>query len=468
MEPPFQHISNYKLFLRLGFGLLILLIALTGGSIVLLGSAIQEDIRLIQDNYTLSVRTIGQIETDLNVMRVLVRDLMLMEDADERHVQRRQVDSVALQISSLLPLAQAALIRPQEKEFFHPYITAFDQYFDAIHEVIDSAEAGNSRIANAILTTKVSPYRNRIADISTKLVSANIAAANDARLDIDRLQARFLLSALLIIGLSVGVSLLINRFVSDRFSGYIARITSAEQEKGKLLDLLTARQTRIERLMLDLTSVEENQRKRFSHELHDAIGHGLTAAKFYLDSARSELLVSAPASADLLDRAGRAIKDTLTEAKRISYELRPTLLDDVDFRAAIKQVITEFERRTQIKVRSEIALSAAPLDSIIEINLYRIIQESFTNIEKHARAKNVSLQIIGRDNGTIGVSINDDGIGFEPGKVIGNEIGPHLGLRNVVERCELIGGTVLIESHPNRGTEINIEIAPMRRDSWHD
>ena len=143
MNLPFQNISNYKLFLRVGFGVLILLMVLSGGTIVYLGSAIQEDIQLIQDNYTRSVRIIGQIEIDFNLMRVFVRDLMVRESPPERHAERAQIDSIALHIVSLLPVAQSLMIHPQEKEYFLKYIQAFDEYFDAIHEVIDSAEAGN-------------------------------------------------------------------------------------------------------------------------------------------------------------------------------------------------------------------------------------------------------------------------------------------------------------------------------------
>ena len=268
--------------------------------------------------------------------------------------------------------------------------------------------------------------------------------------------------------LSLGISFLIYKFVTDRFGAYIARIISEEKEKGSLLDLLTARQRKIEHLMINLSTVEERQRKRFSHDLHDAIGHGLTTAKFYIDSAKSELQNGSSKRREFLDRATETIKETLTEVKRISYELRPTLLDDVDFSAAVKQFMIEFERRTGTKVHMDISLPPVPLHSLIEINLYRIIQESFTNIETHAGAKSASLQIIGRNDGTLAVTISDDGKGFEPGDIVRDRSGPHLGVRNIIERCELIGGTVLIESHRNGGTEINIELPPMPQDPGHD
>ncbi len=468
MNLPFRKISNYKLFLQIGFGFLILLIALTGGSIVYLGSAIQEDIEFIQDKYTQSVRIIGQIETDFNLMRVYVRDLILRQTPAERHVERAQIDSIALHIVSMIPDAQALMVHPLEKAYFLRYITAFDEYFDAIKEVTDSAEAGKGAVANAILTTKVVPFRRNLAEISSKLVAANITAAEDARTHINRLQATFLLWGALIMVLSLGMSLFIYRFVSSRFNEYISRIMSEEREKGKLLELLTARQKKIENLMINLSTVEENQRKRFSYDLHDAIGHGLTAAKFYLDSAKTEFVNGSVKGKEFLDKAVETIKGTLTDVKRISYELRPTLLDDVDFTAAVKQFVSEFERRTGIRVITEIALTPEPLHSLVEINLYRIIQESFTNIEKHAGAKSVTLQVMGRNDGTVALSISDDGRGFEVRDVAFSTDNSHLGLRNIIERGELIGGIVLIESRRNRGTEINIELPPVPRDSGHD
>jgi signal transduction histidine kinase len=401
-------------------------------------------------------------------MRLYVRNLILQPSASERHVERAQIDSVALHIVTMIPEAQSLMIHPLEKAYFFKYITAFDEYFDAIKEVTDSAEAGKGAVANTILTTRVVPFRRNLAEISSRLVSANIAAAEDARTHINRLQERFLVSGVLIMLLSLGISFFIYNYVASRFSGYIARITAEEQEVGKLLELLTARQKKIEYLMINLSTVEEDQRKRFSHDLHDAIGHGLTTAKFYIDSARAELANGSFKGKEFLDKAVETILETLTEVKRISYELRPTLLDDVDFSAAVAQFITEFERRTGIRVTTDINLPPGPLHSLVEINLYRIIQESFTNIEKHAGAKRVSLQIIGRNDGTVAVSISDDGKGFEVRDVAFGADKRHLGLRNIIERGELIGGTVLIESHRNRGTEINIELPPIAQDSGHD
>ncbi len=334
--------------------------------------------------------------------------------------------------------------------------------------MIDSADAGNVTIANTILTVKVAPHRKRLAEISDALVAANLAASDVAREHIDSLQWRFLVSGILIMFLSVGISFLIYKFVSDRFGSFISNITSAEKEKSRLLDLLKIRQKKIEQLVVNLSTVEENQRKRFSHDLHDAIGHGLTTAKYYIDSARSELPLNPARAAELLDRTAGSIKNTLAEAKRISYELHPTLLDDVSLSAALKQFVVEFERRMQIKVHLDIAVPEAPLDPLIEINLYRIVQEAFTNIEKHANATEVSLQIIQRDDGTLAISITDNGKGFDAPEMIGRPGSPHLGLRNIVERGELIGGTVLIESRKGGGTEINIELPPNGARSKYD
>ncbi len=453
----FKSIGNYKLFLAISFGLLIILMAISGGSIVFLASEIQSDIRLIQDNYTQTVRLIGLVETDVNQQRILVRDLVFMTDSSQRNTARMQIDSVMENIISLLAQTQRIVILPEELGNFQTYITAIDQYFDAIREVIDSANAGNQDIANQLLRTKMVPYRNRLKAISLRLVESNINAEQTTRRHINDLESRFLITGVLILVLSLGLSLFIYRFVLVSFRRYIQSIISAEREQKRLLELLTERQKKIEKLMVSVSSVEEDQRKRISQELHDSIGHGLTIAKFHVDSARSTITMPPPDAGDHLDQALGAIRSTLAESRRIAYELRPTLLDDLGLKVAVTQMVTEFERRTGVTVRPELLLDGERPKPIVEITLYRIIQEALTNIERHAEAKTVFIQMIRRDNGTIALSITDDGKGFNVTEVAWN-LDNHFGLRNILERGELLGGTVLIESRPGKGTEINVEI----------
>lgn len=452
-----RNFRHYKVVLAVGFSILVGLMAISGFSIVFLSSGMQQRMELIQETYVERVHSVGQIESAVNLLRLLVRDLILTSNNLDRSRIKSRIDSTEELITRRLAQTQLLAAGPPLSAPLQAYRRAVDRYMIAMKEVIDTAMAGNGAVASTLLNTKMLPHRKDLAESSQTLTQSTLQAEELARENIRTLERRFLVMGLLILALAVLLSGLIYLYVSRKFRGYIENLSAAERERENLLELLTDRQKKIEHLMVNLSTVEEEQRKRFARELHDAIGHGLTIAKFHTDSARALLPTDQVHTAEHLDQALGIIKSTLTETKRISYDLRPTLLDDLGFNTAVVQFITEFERRTGSKVHTDMASETSHLDPLREITLYRIVQEAFTNIEKHAQARNVFFQMIRRDNGTIALSISDDGRGFDVKKLAWN-IDAHLGLRNILERGELIGGTVLIESHPGKGTEINIEL----------
>ncbi len=452
-----RNIRYYKVVLAVGFSILLVLMAISGLTIVILSSEMQKSALLVQDTYMKSVHLIAQIENGVNLQRILLRDLILAPDTAERARIRHAIDTTRETIARLIAQTQPIADAPPLHGSLQAYTLTLDRYGDAMREVIDAAMAGQTALASTLLNTKMLPHRTQLRTISQSLTESMIEAERLARGDILAKERNFLLTGLLILLLSIFLSALIYLYVSGKFRGYIESLRAAEFERENLLELLTDRQRKIEHLMVNLSTVEEEQRKRFARELHDAIGHGLTIAKFHTDSALAVVTSDPAHTAEHLDQALSIIQSTLRETKRISYDLRPTLLDDLGFNIAVAQFISEFERRTGTKVHADIPSDKFPLDPLREITLYRIVQEAFTNIEKHAQARNVFFQVIRRDNGTVALSITDDGRGFDV-KKLAWDIDAHLGLRNILERGELIGGTVLIESHPGKGTEINIEI----------
>jgi|GEM_PF-3150576 len=457
MKWKFRPFKNVKVVLAVGFGLLIILMAISAISIVIIASEVQNDTALIQDNYAQSVRIIGHVQTDVVYLRLLVRDVIFFEDAKQRETLRSQIDSVMNEIADQFDKTRRIVVQPEEKQSYQAYIAAFDQFADAIHKVVDTVEAGKHEEAVSLYQTTMLQSRQRLDEISNRLVIANLHASAVTRDHIDSLETEFLQIGVGIVALSIIISVLIYYYVSRTFWIYVENIKSAEEQKENLLHLLQERQKKIEQLVVNMSSIEEDQRKRFAQELHDAIGHGLTVAKFHVDSAKAELDRNPAQARDHLEKSLSTIQESLTETKRISYDMRPMLLDDLGLVAAVKQLITDFERRTGIKVQKDFAILSGRLKSIAEITIYRIVQEAFSNIEKHSNAKKVLFQMLVRDEGVLVLSITDDGKGFDVGDVVMGK-NSRLGLRNILERGELIGGTVLIESRPGQGCEINIEM----------
>ncbi len=270
------------------------------------------------------------------------------------------------------------------------------------------------------------------------------------------MQTGYLWRSISILVLSILIGGFIYRFVLHTIKIYIEGLTKAQQEKNEILEILTERQNMVEKLMVDMESSVEDERKRFSQELHDAIGHGLTISILNVESALLETSPSISTTEGYLKNALESMKEVLAETKRISYELRPPLLDDFGLGGAIKQLGRDFQKKTGIAINILIDENIPHLPSKQEISLYRIVQESLTNIEKHSGASSVTLQLIYRSEGVLALSVIDDGRGFSVTQKEDTAI--HLGMRNMRERINLMNGTMVVNVDSGKGVEIIIEV----------
>jgi signal transduction histidine kinase len=134
-------------------------------------------------------------------------------------------------------------------------------------------------------------------------------------------------------------------------------------------------------------------------------------------------------------------------------ELRPTVLDDFGLVPALERLTTNFAEQTGIEVDLEAGAIADRLPPEVETAVYRIVQESLTNVAKHSHARRVSV-LVTRSNGTIKAVIEDDGQGFDPSA----ESGDGVGLIGMRERIELLDGSLAVESSETTGTTVALEV----------
>ncbi len=208
----------------------------------------------------------------------------------------------------------------------------------------------------------------------------------------------------------------------------------------------------LEKLNLYLQRVREEERKLISRELHDDLGQLLTAVKIDLSS----LNLSTDDKRSLrnkIEKISTLVNDSVITVKRLTSQLRPHILDDLGLAAAIEWFASEFQERTGIQmylnVHTDISL---PPDN--ELVIFRILQESLTNVAKHSQAKTTTINFRKlRDQ--IVLEVIDDGIGM---KNIEKRETVSYGLLNMRERAKEIGGRLGIESHSDRGTRIKLLI----------
>jgi len=200
-----------------------------------------------------------------------------------------------------------------------------------------------------------------------------------------------------------------------------------------------------------VVTAQELERRRLARELHDETGQALTSVLLGLKA------VEDAAGPDEMRAASTALRElvvqTLQDVRRLAVELRPKALDDFGLIPALERLTASFAEQTGIAVDFESALGDERLSDEIGTALYRIVQESLTNIVKHARAQRVSILVTRRDQAVAAV-IEDDGDGFDATRVDDRGIGL-VGMR---ERVALVDGRLEIESRPGAGTTILVEV----------
>jgi signal transduction histidine kinase len=189
----------------------------------------------------------------------------------------------------------------------------------------------------------------------------------------------------------------------------------------------------------------EQEIKRIAHSLHDESGQLLVSVHLELAKLAREV----PAAGSHVERCQELLESIERELRELSHELRPAVLDDLGWLAAIEFLAAAVTGRTQIpiEVRSRVTQR---LPAAAEIALYRVVQEALTNAVRHADASCVRVEIEQRPDGLHGV-ITDDGVGFEVEACVRNG---GLGLMGMRERLEAVGGSLRVISAPGSGAEI--------------
>ena len=214
-------------------------------------------------------------------------------------------------------------------------------------------------------------------------------------------------------------------------------------------------------LLQDIFSIQEEERRRIARELHDETSQALASLAANLTVAADTLPANADKTRATLKKAQTLSVGILDEIRKLIYELRPTLLDDLGLVAAIRWLIDNNLAAAGIKVNFKTEGRVRRLPVQLETTLFRVVQEAVFNIARHAHAKNARVSLSFKKSG-IGISVIDDGEGFNVEAAISSKDRPRgLGLMGMKERIELMSGTLSIRSHPGGGgTEIDI-IVPL-------
>jgi len=226
------------------------------------------------------------------------------------------------------------------------------------------------------------------------------------------------------------------------------KVEEALRESEKMLRFLSTR----------LFEAQEQERSRLSKELHDQLGHDLVALKSRMRAIEKKLDQYQVLLKKDCENTIDVIDQTIENVRRISRDLKPSILEDLGLFASLQWLVENFSRQHAVAVTLDMEDIDHLFSQQAQINLYRVFQEILTNVSKHSSAKNVSVTVK-KEDGHIAFCAADDGKGFELRKVETRKFSEKgVGLTAMRERMHMLGGTFDVRSQPGKGTTIKFRV----------
>jgi PAS domain S-box-containing protein len=236
-----------------------------------------------------------------------------------------------------------------------------------------------------------------------------------------------------------------------RLLGAVQDITGRKEAEERLRES----SARLQALSRRLLEVQEAERRHLARELHDEIGQALTAINLNLSAAGQ---AAGAAAQPLLAECRGVVAGAIRKVRDLSLVLRPPTLDLLGLEPALYWLVEQLGLRAAMDVEVVTDLDAERLPAAVETACFRVAQEALTNVARHARARQVWVEVRRRD-GAVQLTIRDDGAGFDVAAVQrGAAQGGTFGLLGMQERAELLGGRLEVESAPGRGTTVRARL----------
>ncbi|MGB9521758.1 MAG: sensor histidine kinase, partial [Anaerolineales bacterium] len=240
-------------------------------------------------------------------------------------------------------------------------------------------------------------------------------------------------------------------------SEFPLRVSAAIVQKGSPNCILTIEDITIEKERKSEEEAIAEERRRIAQEIHDGLAQDLAALRLQTRRWKSMVDRDPDKVKSELDWLHDLLGEKIREVRSVIFALRPVALDELGFWQALERFIHEFGEQNQLTIHLEVFGERQRLPASLEPLVFRIIQEVLHNVARHAQAHTVWIKL----DFTSGIilSVRDDGIGFDPSTLSDLAREGHLGLLQMRERVEALGGTLEVSSQPGKGTFIIVKVA---------
>jgi signal transduction histidine kinase len=433
-----------------------------------LGLGITWQVRLMM-SYTLLAELEERGQSVISDLAARAVDPILLNDTFALHQLLTET------LTNHSDIIYAFVLDPQGQVLAHTFEGGFPSQLLRLHSPVDTAS-----IMHHLYNSEQGPIHDFAAPIFEGKAGTVRLGVSEARLQntINTVTGQMLLTTLAVAVIGIAAASLLTWLLTRPILELVATtrwvgqgdLTAraphwANDEIGTLADafnqmvsdLAASRQAIAEkeivrtRLLAKLISAQEEERRRIARELHDGVGQALTSLMVGLKliNQLDDHQTLTTKTAELRQVAS----ESLDEVRLLSRQLRPSVLDDLGLVAALERYAAEFAGHYPALTVDLHCDLAERLPLPVETTLYRIIQEAMTNAARHSRASTLSVLLTIRQ-GRVQVIIEDNGCGFDPEKMF--RAGDSVGLHSMVERAELLGGTLTIESS-EEGTTVYVE-----------
>ena len=439
--------------LALGFGATLGLWLFAGYYFTRRIADVQRDAAAVNARYMEGQELLSSVRTEVLMGSLFVRDALLDPESATIEASRQQVEQTYARIDRALRDYVPILDSSAERARIDGLRREIDGFRVTLLGVL-SSDRRQWRDQARLLLGRIIPQRASVMQMSDEFQSLNRSAFVQQQQLMAGIYAttrrRVWETLALALIATLGIALFATRHVNH---------LERDLQRRRLKELQTTND--LQRLSAKLVTAQEEERRAIARELHDEIGQVLMAIKVELALAQRRIEADGGA-AHLLDDAQSITDGALGTVRDLSRLLHPALLDDLGLPAALDWYLAAFGKRHGIAVELLNNDMTGRLAPEIEAALYRIVQEALTNVAKHARAT-FALVYLSRTDDTVKVTIEDNGVGFDP-------VFPRrgLGLIGIRERVAYLQGTVHIDTASGNGTRLTIELPARARAATAD
>jgi len=426
-----------------GFGGLLALMLAAGIDALLVLRKVRASDAQVRDMYFARTRALEKVRTGIYQSAIVMRDYLLSADPELAKAQvekwvaiRQSTDQALEECAAVTDRMEAAPMRSLQAQ-----VAVYWKLLDFIAET--STKNPRAR-ASAYFSGELVRRRTAMLDLVDRIdqLSARELKESDAELNttFDSLRLRLVW----MLGITLGAGLLLAGFT-------VARTLRLERELEVRYEEGQRARSELQELSARLVSAQEEERRAISRELHDEVGQSLSALLMEAGNAAATVPSESPEIRKHVDSIKKLAEASVNVIRNMTLLLRPSMLDDFGLVPALEWQAREVSKRTGLRVNVAAEESADELSDALKTCIYRVVQEALHNCARHAHARTVKV-VVRQERSKIVLSVEDDGRGFDAGRVRG------LGLVGMEERVNHLGGAFEIDSRPGAGTKVAVEL----------